>query len=248
MNNESFYFGSGSIWGSTAAGIPVRFGTVQGITLDFAMSQKELYGQNIFPDKIATSQGKITGKIKSASIDGNVWNALYFNGTPSLGALGIANSETHSVPAATPFTVTVTNSATFVQDLGVRYAATGYPLQQVASAPTAGQYSVAAGVYTFAAADTSAAILIDYTYTLTTGAKYSVSNQLQGTTPTFQLIAQQGLSGQYDNCLLYACIATKLSSQSKVGDWNVPELDFSAFANPAGKVVDFNFLNQVPSA
>ncbi len=44
MASESFYFGSGSMWGVTASGLPVRFGTVQGISVDFAFSQKELYG------------------------------------------------------------------------------------------------------------------------------------------------------------------------------------------------------------
>ena len=248
MSSNSHYFGSGSMWGITASGKPVRFGTVQGIGIDFSYSLKELYGQNIFAQKIGTAQGKITGKIKFASIDGNLYNALFFNGTASTGALAIADAEPHSVPAATPFTVTVTNSTEFVQDLGVRYANTGYPLAQVASAPTQGQYSVAAGVYTFATADASAAILIDYTYTLTTGAQYTMSNQLQGTSPTFQIIAQQGLSGVYDNMLLYNCIATKLNTQSKMGDWNVPEIDFSAFANAAGKVFQGNFTNQVAGA
>ncbi|MDE1988897.1 MAG: hypothetical protein KGI82_00375 [Betaproteobacteria bacterium] len=236
------------MWGQTPSGFPVRFGTVQGISVDFAYSQKELYGQNVFPEKVANGSAKITGKIKAAKVDGNLWNALFFNGTSSVGSLAIADAEAHSVPATTAYTVTVTNSTKFVQDLGVRYAATGYPLQQVASGPTLGQYSVSAGVYTFAAADASAAILIDYTYTLTTGAQYTVSNALQGTTPTFQLIGMQGLSGQYDNMLLYACVASKLSMASKMGDWNVPEIDFSAFANPAGDVVQWNFPNQVAGA
>ena len=48
--------------------------------------------------------------------------------------------------------------------------------------------------------------------------------------------------------ILYSCIATKLSTQSKVGDWNVPELDFSAFANAAGKVWQGNFSQQVAGA
>ena len=35
---------------------------------------------------------------------------------------------------------------------------------EVASGPTTGQYSVSAGVYTFAAADTLLGVLISYTY------------------------------------------------------------------------------------
>jgi len=41
------------------------------------------------------------------------------------------------------------------------------PLTKAASAPAAGQYSVAAGVYTFNSADANKAVLISYTYTIT---------------------------------------------------------------------------------
>ena len=44
------------------------------------------------------------------------------------------------------------------------YAATGAPLTPVAGAPGSGQYSVAAGVYTFSAGDAGAAVLISYGY------------------------------------------------------------------------------------
>ncbi len=46
---------------------------------------------------------------------------------------------------------------------GVSYA-NGTPLEAVGSAPTQGQYSVAAGTYTFAAADANAAVLLNYGY------------------------------------------------------------------------------------
>lgn len=46
-------------------------------------------------------------------------------------------------------------------DVGVSYA-TGVALTKVTGTPAVGQYSVAAGVYTFAAADQGAAVLISY--------------------------------------------------------------------------------------
>ena len=49
--------------------------------------------------------------------------------------------------------------------LASSYASTGVQLTPVGSGPTVGQYSVSAGVYTFAAADASAALLISFLYT-----------------------------------------------------------------------------------
>ena len=67
-----------------------------------------------------------------------------------------------TVPASPgPYTITVANAATFSVDVGVAYAS-GAPLVAVASAPAHGQYSVAAGVYTFNAADAGASVTITY--------------------------------------------------------------------------------------
>lgn len=64
---------------------------------------------------------------------------------------GAAVSETHPVPAS-PYKVTVSQAAAFSCDQSVTYA-NGTALTAVAANPAQGQYSVAAGVYTFNAAD-----------------------------------------------------------------------------------------------
>ncbi len=72
--------------------------------------------------------------------------------------------EAWTIPA-TPFQITATQPwGNWGSDQGVTFAATGVALTQVASGPTAGQYAVAAGVYTFAAADVGKAVLISYGY------------------------------------------------------------------------------------
>ena len=73
----------------------------------------------------------------------------------------------HSVPGRPPFTITVSNATHFVADQGVTYASTGLPLIAVALDSGAGQYTfnAATGVYTFAAGDAGAGVLISYTYT-----------------------------------------------------------------------------------
>jgi hypothetical protein len=164
-----FEFGAGTLWGfpvggNTAANpTPMKFGTLQDVTLDISGDVKQLYGQKQFPEAVARGKCKITGKSKFAAINGKMMNDLFFGQTLGTGMIKTALDESASVPT-TPFTVTVSNAAQFKQDWGVRYTATGIPLTRVASAPVLGQYSVntGTGVYTFAAADTGAAVLIIY--------------------------------------------------------------------------------------
>ena len=47
-------------------------------------------------------------------------------------------------------------------DQGVTYASTGTALTKVANSPAQGQYSVAAGAYTFASADNAASVILTY--------------------------------------------------------------------------------------
>lgn len=72
-------------------------------------------------------------------------------------------SEAASVPAA-PGPYNVTAAAPFgpwASDAGVTYAS-GTALTAAASNPTAGKYAAANGIYTFAAADAGAGVLISY--------------------------------------------------------------------------------------
>lgn len=80
-----------------------------------------------------------------------------------LAGFAIKAQQASSVPSAGPYSVTVTKSAAFVLDRGVSYA-NGTALVAVASAPAQGEYTVAAGVYTFAAADANAAVVINYSW------------------------------------------------------------------------------------
>jgi len=78
--------------------------------------------------------------------------------------------EAGAVPAVTTYTITLAKSATaVVGSETVRFADTGVYLTRVASAPATGQYSIASGVLTFAAADASKNVLTDYRYTVADG-------------------------------------------------------------------------------
>jgi hypothetical protein len=163
-----YSFGSGVLYGvRTDSGAsnptPVNFGLIQDVTIDQSATQKDLYGQYQYPVASARGSIKTTGKATVAKISGLAFANLFFGAVPVAGQLATQFQEAGAIPAASPYTVTVANATTFAGDFGVVYATTGLPFTKVASAPTLGQYSVAAGVYTFSAADTGSAVVTTYT-------------------------------------------------------------------------------------
>jgi hypothetical protein len=240
-----FEFGSGVLLGvrtDIAGATPINFGLIQECQLDLSFTTKELYGQYQFPVAIGRGQAKMTGKAKMAQISGLAFNSLFFGQSLATGQLATAFGEAHSVPASSPYTVPATNASTFVDDYGVLYATTGLPLTKVASAPAAGQYSLAAGVYTFAAADASAAVLVSYTYTIAgAGQQLTYVNQLIGATPTFQAQLYQNFQSKPVNLKLFNCVSSKLAYATKLEDFSIPEIDFDIFANAAGNVFEWSF-------
>ena len=240
-----YSFGSGVLLGTRTDvpnATPVNFGLVQEVTIDETATIKELTGQFQRPVAIARGSIKTTGKAKVGRISGMAFANLYYGVTPTAGQFATSFAEADAVPAVTPFTVAVLNAATFVGDEGVLYAAIGLPLTLVASAPAAGQYSAASGVYTFNSADAGKAILATYTYTVSgTGQKFTVANQLLGTTPTFQALFYTTFQSQAISLKLNNCTSNKLSFQTKLEDFIMPEFDFSCFADAAGNVMTWSF-------
>lgn len=236
-----FSFGAGSLYGiSTASGTPtpVKFGTLQEVSIETSFNTKELYGSLQFPVAIARGTGKVSGKAKFGQINGAIFNELFFGLTLTTGQVNTVTGESASIPA-TPYQVTVANAATFGTDLGVLFSLTGLPLVKVAATPTTGQYSVSAlGVYTFAAADTLLGVSISYTYNVTaTGKKMVISNQVLGTTPFFACYFNTVYNGKNVNFQLPLCTSSKLSFATKLEDFVIPELDFSAFADASGQIM-----------
>jgi hypothetical protein len=244
-------FGAGALWGSrtdvTGSGIgPDQFGILQDVQIDWDWQTKELWGQFQFPVDIARGQGKISGKAKFARIFGAIYGDLFFGQTPATGQLTVSENEAATIPATTPYTVTVANAANYVDDLGVFYAtgaSAGNRFARVTTPSAAGQYSVnlATGIYTFAAADASAALLISYLYNVgSSGKKLVLTNQFMGYTPTFKATfyttkttggTPAGLA-----LVLNACTAMKLSLPTKTDDYEIQEFDFSAFADATGTI------------
>jgi len=239
-------FGAGILWATPtydaygnaiANPTPVQFGIAQEISVDISFDTKMLYGQNQFPVAVGRGKGKVSGKVKFAQLNGLTLNNVLFGQTLSAGIVSDVYDTTGAAIPGTPFqiTPTVPNSGTWSQDLGVRYA-TGIQLTRVASAPAAGQYSVAAGVYTFAAADTGTVVYVNYQYTATsTSAKKStVINVPMGYAPSFRADVYMPYSGKSLILTLPNCVSSKLSMATKLDDFMVPEIDFDAFDSGTG--------------
>jgi hypothetical protein len=246
-----FLFGSGVLYGiptTDANGnaitnpTPIKFGTLQNVSLDISFENKTLYGQNQFPVAVGRGKGKIAGKAQFAGLNGATLNSLFFGQTMATGIVGIVNDATGTAVPTTPFTITPTvpSSGTWSLDLGV-VNASGRVMTRVASAPTSGQYSVAAGVYTFAAADTGIVMFINYEYTAvsTSAQKSTVNNLLMGYAPSFRCELSTPYAGQQMTVTLYNCISSKLTFSTKQDDFMVPEFDFDVFANGSNQVMTY---------
>jgi hypothetical protein len=243
-----FVFGSGVLTGTqlnVATPTPINFGLVQKVSVDTSVSVKELYGQYAFPVAVGSGTRKVTCKASLARFSGQALGRLFYNQVPTPGSTISQFAEVHSVPASTPFTITVTSSSHFVADQGVTYASSGFPLIAVASAPAQGQYSVnSGGVYTFSTADQGQSVLISYTYTAsTTGESLVIGNPLVGPTSTFAatLFATDPTTNAQFSVMLNQCVASKFSFDTSIEDFSKPDFEFQAFANAAGQVMTFNF-------
>ena len=240
-----YSFGSGVLIGTRTDipnATPVNFGLVQEVTIDETATVKELYGQNQRALAIARGTIKTAGKAKVARISGLAFASLFYGVTPQPGQVMTAFAEAAVVPASSPYTTNAANQTSWLDDAGVVYAATGLPLTLVSSAPATGQYSVIAGLYTFSAADTGKALLLNYTYRLSTaGITFPVTNQLLGTTPTFKAKFYTTFQGQAVNLQLNNCTSSKLMMATKLEDFVMPEFDFSCFADSSGTVMTWSY-------
>jgi hypothetical protein len=246
-----FLFGSGVLYGIPTADAngnaianptPIKFGTLQNVSVDISFENKSLYGQSQFPVAVGRGKGKIAGKAQFAGINGATLNHLFFGQTLAAGIIGIVNDVVGTVIPSTPFTITPTvpNSGTWTLDLGV-VDSNGVPMTRVASAPATGQYSVAAGVYTFAAADTGKTVFINFEYTATStvAQKSTVNNLLMGYAPTFRCELSTPYAGKQLALTLFNCISSKMTFATKQDDFIVPEFDFDAFANGSNQVMTY---------
>jgi hypothetical protein len=212
-----------------------RIGILQDVSTDFSFEAKPLYGANQLPVDQGRGKAKLTFSAKTADINATALAALHFGITPTVGVKLPQLDFAASVPT-TPFQVTPTipGSGTFLSDLGVSDTS-GNNYTRVASAPTTGQYSVSAGVYTFAAADTGKALLISSEYTAATGGIIvPMTNQLMGYSPSFSAILYNDSKGSKLGLKLNNCQSDKLALPFKNEDFVIADFGFMALDDGTG--------------
>ena len=248
-------FGAGVLYGTQltdalgntiATPTPVKFGVLQECSMDISFDTKMLYGNQQFPIAVGRGKGKVSGKAKAAQVNGALMNSILFGQTltPSQQNM-IAIDEGPTAIPVTPFAITVVNSATWTNDLGVYNSTTGLPLIRVAAAatPVTGQYKVVAGVYTFSSADNASgvSVKINYGYTLATGGnKSTIANLLMGYAPTFKCDLTLPFQGKNLIISLGNCLSSKFSFATKLDDFLVPDFAFEAFADSAGNIMTYS--------
>lgn len=240
-------FGTGTAFIKPVAGntspnpTPQTLGILQSCDIEMSSSNKTLYGQLQSPVAVAKGECKYTAKAKFAQIFGKQFCDYFFGQTTSASYKSAALSEPHT--AAATVTIAPPGSGTFSEDMGVSYASSGLAFVRVAAAPTVGQYSVneTTGVYTFNASE-AGTLLFNYLYTLTTGGVSLVAaNELMGFSPILELTWVGSYNNQSAVVKLYNTICGKLSMPTKNTDFTLPDIEFEAFANAAGNVLETNF-------
>jgi hypothetical protein len=142
-------------------GTPVNVGYAQEFHIELAGTTKQLYGQKQLPLVAARGTIKATGKFKGAVLSGIAMNNIFIGQTLSTAASLAWNVDSTYTSSTTVATLQVGSSLTFDADLGVKYVATGLPMQRVStgSEGSSGKYSIGStspGLYTFGSVDAGA--------------------------------------------------------------------------------------------
>jgi hypothetical protein len=220
---------------------PVKLMTLQDIAVEISADIKTLHGEKKFAVAAAQGKGKIEVKGKYATINPAAVG-LFMGTTAQTGLKAVVLNQAATIPAGAPYTRDVGGSlggGTFLTDLGVYSATTGVQFTRVASGPTAGQYSlnVGTGVYTFAAADANAAIVISFEYSANTGGKFfNIANEQMGYTPKFQLVLQNRYDGETLVFKLNNCTSSSFSLPMKNEDFAASDFNATAMEDAAGNV------------
>ena len=221
---------------------PVAVAVLQDVSVDFDFETKTLYGNQQFPVAVGRGKGKVSWKAKSGDFNGALLGSLYFGQTAQAKRQGAVVDAPHAIPDSTAYTVTVTppDTGVFAADMGVVDVTTGKPMQRVATAPAAGQYTVStAGLYTFSVADKGKGILVSYEYivaTSTTSETFNLTNQLMGYAPVFSALFYNQYMGKTLVMKLNQNILGKLSRPMKNDDFTMTDMDADAFVDQSGSL------------
>ena len=221
---------------------PLGIGVLQNIKLTLGADIKSLFGINQWAVDTAIGKRTIKGSFEFAQISNLLMSQLFFGDGTTAATVDTTTfpGEAHSVPATSTYTITVTNSAlTPLVDYGVNFQTTGQPLVNVGagSLTAAGQYKVnlSTGVYTFDAADASAAAYINYSWTPASGGNtLTVASHAMGWGPLIALNLVFPYEGGGLGFYLPNVRLGKIDVATKLEDYAMYTTDYEGFAGPNG--------------
>jgi hypothetical protein len=233
-------FGAGRVFaiGNYANPTPARALTPQSQSIDFKRKTESLFGENQLAVAVGAGEMEVTGKVEYAKTQARILADIMFGDAGTTGSYLEADGEAGTVAASSPYIITVVNSANWVADLGVVDVATGNIMTCVASGPVAGKsYTVAAGIYTFAAGDEGTNKKISYYWTqAAVGETVALNNQPQGLTGNFQAIHVLPWGTEQDMFVFFNCIAGSHGLSMKKSGFGMSTLDYTAAVNGSGEL------------
>ncbi len=249
MTGQMSTFGAGFMFAipTGSSPTPAPFAALQNVTVDWKKDAKSLHGSQQFALEVGMGKMNVGVKAEIGRIDPNFYNSVFFGMSVVAGQKLNSVFESGTIPA-TPFTITVTNGATFATDLGVYNTITGKFMTRVASGPTTGQYSVntTTGAYLFAAADTLQTVKLSYTYT-SSGTGYNIvgTNPQMGAGPTFALYLvntwADGVAGSKSQWLNFpAAKSTALTMPFKQDDFLLPGIEMMIMDDGTGNPFNYS--------
>jgi hypothetical protein len=222
-------FGPGAIWGipNLATPTPIRLALAKSSALSFTGQLKTAQGGGVYARALGRGAVSVKGTLEMEALSLRTLSDLFLNGTVAAGENAIALDEAGSVPASGP--LQVVNHATFLRDLGVKYAANGQALVCVGANPVQGQYSVASGAYTFSAADSGAAVRTSYEYANSaSGATVTLANYPQGCPNPFSAVLMRAYQGSQEIVTLNNVLADSYDDTAGQDSFTTPKLTFQA--------------------
>lgn len=240
LNTVQFHAGRLIVKGSDGYSVPAAELTDCSMSTD--IQSKDLPNESLVSTMAIRTGIKVTIKAKIQRVLSSALEAAMVGGAVAATAKIVIDKEPQTAGAS----VTVTNGATFSEDLGV-LDASGNPMTPISAAPAIGQYIpgvAGVGTYTFNIGETGT-VKISYVKTSTTGDMITVDNAAQAeslylTGWFWSSSAQLDGSTKKKARYFYKLVPEKLSEAQKRGEFADSDIELRAVATAANKFYEIH--------
>ena len=215
---------------------PVHLAEIEAMDLNITEEDGDLEDSNGDIIDSFTVKRVIEGTVTLKDISGSLLAATTRGVTVAAGTKQ-GYAQTSTIPT-TPFQVTVTNGATFADDLGVIDLTSGKAMTCAATATGTNVYSVtAAGVYTFNTADAGHSVLINYRATQAAVGTTSTIASATQSQAYYGLHCYQVIAGKPWGIYVPAARLPGLSAKFGKGGWSDTTIKFKATKDASNNFV-----------